>query len=132
MSDTFIENSLSLLSLKNSQKKIEVLTKFPILNGKNSIIWDSFESVGIVEFPKGKIWNSIGVVKSEQARIFADEALYLVENYEFKLFVLSESFEFPLKLEKISELLSLINKDSGFTSYKVFFFKTNITRLKSF
>lgn len=125
MSEDFIEDKFSKISLE--EEKIKLSEKNSILNAnnKNYIIWNSSESFGIVNSPKGSFWNTIGVFNSGQAKIFADEALYLVESFEFNLFLLSELSDNYTKLETITELLALIRKDCGFTSYKVIFQNLN-------
>lgn len=125
MSEDFIEDEISRISLEGDKDKIMITDKISILNAKNAIIWNSFESFGTVNSPKGSFWNTIGVFNSGQAKVFADEALYLVELFEFNLFISSELSDNCTKLETISELLTLIKKDCGFTSYKVIFQNLN-------
>ena len=127
MGEDFIEDEISRISLEDNIQKIMITDKISKLNTKNSIIWNSSESFGIVNSPKGSFWNTIGVINSGQAKVFADEALYLVELFEFNLFISSEVSDNCSKLETISELLTLIKKDCGFTSYKVIFLNLNST-----
>ena len=75
--------------------------------------------VGVVESPKGNIWNTMGVFNSGQVFITAEEALFLVEFHRFKLFdvsILSENFK---KLDSTEDIMSLMSSNCGLTSYKV-------------
>ena len=125
MSKDFIEDNFSQLSLEEDKIKLSEKIPISISNAKNSIIWNSSESFGIVDSPKGSFWNTIGALNSGQAKIFADEALYLVEFFEFNLFLSSKLSDNYTKVETITELLSLIGNDCGFASYKVIFQNLN-------
>ena len=75
--------------------------------------------MGIVNCPKGNIWNTIGMFNSGKAQVYADEALFLIELHGFEILDNSNFLESSSNLKSTCDILSIINNDCGLISYKV-------------
>jgi hypothetical protein len=81
----------------------------------NQIFWDYSKNIGIINYPKGNVWNTMGVLIAGKAHVYADEALFLAELHGFKILKSYDSLE----SNSSCDVLSIINKDCGLISYKV-------------
>ena len=82
-------------------------------------MWDFDSSTGLIKFPKGNIWNTIGVIDGGKARVFVDEALYLIEFHSFEILDTSSPSEFPVNSKSLSGIFKIANNDCGLLTYKV-------------
>ena len=85
----------------------------------NQILWNHEKTIGIINCPKGNVWNTIGVFSSGKAYVYADEAFFLMDSHGFEIADESNSNYSSPKINSFDDILSIIAKDCGLSSYKV-------------
>lgn len=85
----------------------------------SKIFWNSEKNFGIVDCPKGNIWNTIGVFNSGKAYVYADEAFYLAEFHGFEIANKSNVLGATSAVKLSCNALFINDLDSELVSYKV-------------